>query len=791
MAGSDISITDQSPLSTKITKKSGSASNKNILLHHSLNKTSGDVSTSVMGQTLTSTSNGNMRQQQQQSPPSSKSLPRKTPLRRQLQLNNSRRAGDGGTAVPPPRSYKPAQRHQPSTRRIAEIDGAELGPSTKKQKSVHAPPTFTAITEITRRPSMDRNRFGNKKRIVVPDSQRSTNNLSLVDDIISSSSASWWNTTGQMRQTAAAAKFKAQQQRPATGHFGSSSYYNINLRARVYTPLTLFRSHIGGKHLGSVCEPVMETILVNRNSIQIGKWRNMECPPPYFTRAEMDAEISRGEDSEYNFMRKAALYGLAKPIQSIIRNYENIRDECNTAMRGTYNLRKPKSVPENWWPVGCNGGLKRKGNFVNTEPLVECCNKYNGNKATDITWMARSVFKLPEDAIKRIINKETSLLYEISSVCERWQEERNSIPPPKHVPSTYLPYLTVIGPHERFLQVKLGVYYMLERGTVIKFMTQPTALCDFVLESSFGFGIQREHKDRLKGTVGVLNMCPSGFCLEMEFSGVALQDVINGDINCELNRPGAAQPSSLVEPIRTPISVANNKKSQQPEMIQHHMAPSVMKGILYSVRMLQVTGRLPQSLQDKCKLPISDSFSAVGVVNTMRHKLLDELPFVIIEIANIVTRMSQQGLVNPDIKSDNIVIDGVTGQPKMIDFGLVIPSGRRDRTRSVEPTEKGIFSEYPQTAPEYLRGGICTEPSMVYGLSYLVYRVLHNISIRTGDMSAASMMLNIPLCDLMAKAYNPDPEKRPRASEFAPVIGAIFPFNSRISRLFKHPMHTL
>ena len=57
----------------------------------------------------------------------------------------------------------------------------------------------------------------------------------------------------------------------------------------------------------------------------------------------------------------------------------------------------------------------------------------------------------------------------------------------------------------------------------------------------------------------------------------------------------------------------------------------------------------------------------------MRNRLLDELPFVTAEIVNVVTRLSQQGLVNPDIKCDNVVIDGLTGQPKMIDFGLVIP----------------------------------------------------------------------------------------------------------------------
>ena len=340
----------------------------------------------MVGQTLRPTSNGgNTRQQQQHSPPSSVSLPRKMTLRRRF--NNSQRAEDA--AVPPPRYYnKPAQRHQ--SKRLVEIDEASIWPSSKKQKSVRALPALTVVTDITRRPSMDRNRFVNKKRIVVPDNQRSTKNLSLVDDIISSSSTTTRNITKQMNQTAAAATAQLKAQRPTSGYFGSSSYHTINLRTRVYTPLNVFKAHIGGKHLGSVCEPVPEAMLIHRNSKQIGKWQNIDCPPPYFTRAEVDAEISQGENSEYYFMRKAACYCLSKHIKNIIRNFGKIQTECYTALKNSYNQRKSESIPENWWPVGYKGGLKRQGYFVNTKPLVNCCNNYNPHgDCIDIRWMAR------------------------------------------------------------------------------------------------------------------------------------------------------------------------------------------------------------------------------------------------------------------------------------------------------------------------------------------------------------------------------------------------------------------
>ena len=45
-----------------------------------------------------------------------------------------------------------------------------------------------------------------------------------------------------------------------------------------------------------------------------------------------------------------------------------------------------------------------------------------------------------------------------------------------------------------------GMYYVLERGTVIKFMTKPTYLTNFVMENAFGYGLQ----GNVKGTIGVL-----------------------------------------------------------------------------------------------------------------------------------------------------------------------------------------------------------------------------------------------------------------------------------------------
>ena len=75
---------------------------------------------------------------------------------------------------------------------------------------------------------------------------------------------------------------------------------------------------------------------------------------------------------------------------------------------------------------------------------------------------------------------------------------------------------------------------------------------------------------------------------------------------------------------------------------------------------------------------IYDSHSALGIYNILRKNMLKNFPFFLAELVNTVTRLSQQGLVNPDIKADNFVIDGSTGRPSMIDLNIILPSGHRD-----------------------------------------------------------------------------------------------------------------
>ena len=87
-------------------------------------------------------------------------------------------------------------------------------------------------------------------------------------------------------------------------------------------------------------------------------------------------------------------------------------------------------------------------------------------------------------------------------------------------------------------------------------------------------------------------------------------------------------------------------------------------------------------------------------------------------------------------------------------------------------------------------GGECQEAAMTYGLNFMIHDVLNTLVMRTGDMSAASMSLNIGLRCFMKQAYAEDFTKRPRAYMMAPLLGACFPFNKEIRKLFI-PKHTI
>nr|BDT63084.1 MAG: wsv423-like protein [Sicyonia whispovirus] len=538
------------------------------------------------------------------------------------------------------------------------------------------------------------------------------------------------------------------------------------ISAKAYSPLTVFRAHLpGGCHTGAPCPPVVDTLVVNRNDFHTEKWERMMEPPSYFVRAEVNADISSCGNSSMNFRKRAVELGLVGEIWNFVRNFEMNRHRSRMVCK--YAARRPVSnylMYDSLWPVGYDGGSQNGKTMLDITPLA---GSIPSDKQVSLSFMIEDIFSLGPEAAARVVAKQTTLLREVASLCKAWVARRDTLPKPPHVPEAYLPHTTVVGPDELFLEVKRGVYYVIASGKVVKFMMKHSSMADFVAEVNVGL-----HIGAVKGMSSISWVCPEAFCTVMDFAGLALQDVINGDLNCELN-------------LRT------TREEGRPELVQHHMPPSNMRGLLYGVIMLQATGRLPSNLQSDCRLRILDSFSAVGVANIMRNRLLDQLPFALAEMVNIVTRLAQQGLVNPDIKSDNIVLDGLTGQPKMIDFGLVVPAGTQDICRGSVSSERAACLSFPQTAPEYLKGEPCNESAMAYGLCYMVGSLLEVLSRRTGDMAAVSMSVNIPLINFFAKSYKEDQKLRPRVHEMAPIIASCFPFKPHIARLFCEPKHTI
>nr|AWQ60989.1 wsv423 [Shrimp white spot syndrome virus] len=637
------------------------------------------------------------------------------------------------------------------------------------------PPVTLRLREDYESTPYNFNRNKKKRPITIDENQFATLNPTYATDIIKKQQLPSVSAASVLRKHRANADT---QYRKRFSHPNCAKFSTVNLKARDYTPLSVLRSHVKGpKHLKSSCDTVTETNVVKRNFSSIDKWVKLEKPPCYFAVAEADTNIAAGLESPFHLIRQAAKLGLISDVQDVSSNYETIKQSCidakEKASKFLWSNNRTKQPPSSWWPVGFGS---KNLSVLDTSPLLNwnrlCKNNGKGwIKTMSIDHMAKNVFKLSPGACESILEKKTTLLGEVTAQCKKWESYRRNIPVPAHVQPEYASQVVMIGPSELYLEVKVGVYYMLETGKVIKFMTDKEMYCEFVFETVFSHALE----GRMKGAVGVRKMCVEGFCVEMDFAGISVIDVLNGDLKCKMDENVVQQPNP---------STTSSKPAA--ELMQDHGSLCRMRDTLYGVRMLQATGRLPEGLQSKCKKPITDSISAIAIVGKMRERMLNQLPFVLVEIVNIVTRLSQQGLVNPDIKSDNIVIDGITGQPKMIDFGLIVPC-KKYYNFKCWGTDERFFSNHPHTAPEFINSELCSETAMTFGLAYLLIDMLSILIKRTADLSANSIYTNIPFLSIVSKMYDQEKTNRPRAYEIAPVIGACFPFKDNIAKLFQSP----
>ena len=539
-------------------------------------------------------------------------------------------------------------------------------------------------------------------------------------------------------------------------------------------------------HLGKPCKPVTESIFTRRNGKTLHRWRKIRNVPPYFKRIEKNSGIDGMYRRVNKSMTEARREGkpredlnkfltslfkrvLQPDILRFIDTFGVSRFNLNKMMASCYRDRHA-SMFKGWVPAGIDGGKRNvaklpmmavkalhtttvKGpgvSFGGYAAMPKTDNNYykklhnSTHRILRGDYLMREVFNLSEAAVNSIKEKKSTLLREVHAKCARFEAERWCGTDDE----------VYVGDHEDVLEVKLGVYFVPTKGKVYKFMHRPVNFPEFFSEVSVGLYIE----EGVRGVCGITSVCPEHFCFEMKYGGPNLDTVIRSDHKF----------------------IARDKK--------------VKEACVYNVIMMQSTpGQFTVPLlsgllraEHKNSI-IRDANTAIGVFTIFRKKMLDDMPFFLGELINIVTRLGQQGLVNLDIKADNFVIDGCTGQPKMIDFEIVLPSGHKDT-----PASTGIldFENSPQTPPEYLRGQRCFESSMSYGLAHTLRHILKTLS-SSGDFTASSLHMDMKLSEWIAGAYDENVTNRPAPHMAAVCVGSAFPFEREVIDLFLKPKHTI
>ena len=547
----------------------------------------------------------------------------------------------------------------------------------------------------------------------------------------------------------------------------------------------ILAEHTKPFHLGKSCKPLTESIVTKRNGKTLHRWRRITSTPSYFKYVEKNSGIDRIYRRVNKTITKAKREG--KPREEINRFKTNlfkialqpdILRYVDTFSVSRYNIHKmmeecyrerhtfaPKVFKE-WVPAGIDAGSDAKLPVMAVKALQTTTVKgpgvsFGGYAAMpDIDYykqlhnstyrimegdyLMKDVFNLSETAVKSIQEKKSTLLREVHAKCERFEIARRC----ESNDEIY------IGKHEDVFEVKVGVYFVPSKGKVYKFLHRAINFPEFFSEVSVGLYIE----EAVKGVCGITSVCPDHFCFEMKYCGPNLDAVINYDHK----------------------SIEKDIKAKEI--------------CVYNVIMMQSTpGQFTVPLlsgllrEEHKNAIIRDANTAIGIFTIFRKKILDDLPFFLGELINIVTRLGQQGLVNLDIKADNFLIDGCTGEPKMIDLNIVLPSGHKDPSRVACAID---FEISPQTPPEYLKGQRCFESSMSFCLAHTLRHILKMLS-RTGDFAASSLHIDMKLSEWIARAYDENISDRPATHMAAVYIGSAFPFEKRIRDLFLKPKHTI
>ena len=504
------------------------------------------------------------------------------------------------------------------------------------------------------------------------------------------------------------------------------------------------------------CNPFYESLLVKRSGRDLHNWRKLSSIPYYFKRVERPP-------TESPRVIHRAIQKFVDTFEKTRSNYEKMMRFCATNHNDSNTAWIPAGINQGRLPVKAARALEvaatkgpgiafyeKYAEWVHTgEDYRDCL--------LDPEYLMKQVFQLDQKAIQRIESKTSTMLKEVHSKCDllrktrkmgmvpnREGEETSAVSATHSLSGLQQRVCMFIDEEEYMFEVKIGVYFVPRKGKVYKFLVDTVNYPEFFIEASIGLCV----KEAVVGVCGVNAVCPEHFVLEMDYCGPNLSSVLYASTD--------RQPDEQYIYNAIMMQSTNEKTST---------------GASYLIDQL-FDGK------------IRDSYRAVMLMEYIRERIIiNNLPFFLSEIVNIVSRFGRQRLLHLDLKSANFTVDWISGSPKMIDLNLVLPVGFSDLGRTEKDITDKTFVNFPQTPPEYLRGEACYESSNSYGLAYVLREMLYALA-GTGDHACISLYVNMKLSEWISRAYSESASNRPSPYGAAILIGSAFPFSKNIKNLF-------
>lgn len=157
-------------------------------------------------------------------------------------------------------------------------------------------------------------------------------------------------------------------------------------------------------------------------------------------------------------------------------------------------------------------------------------------------------------------------------------------------------------------------------------------------------------------------------------------------------------------------------------------------------------------LQDR-----SSAFTISSALTKMAISAVTVWLDVIRRVAEALLHVHKTGFIHNDIKGNNVVLDnrdGIKYNPILIDFGKSLPvTGLKGPKNLLAEQQKRYKKEYPHIAPEIVAGKRGQSiASDIFSLARMTEVIFMKAKLG-------------PLPDVLQRALNPDPDKRPALKE--------------------------